>query len=51
MAIQQDLVESIPDDSKRAGSFEPAEGIKEVQLDPEGAPTKTARISSSLDPK
>ena len=51
MAIQQDLVESIPDDSKRAGSFEPVEGIKEVQLDPDGARTKTARISSSLDAK
>ena len=51
MAIQQNLADSVPDANNRAGSFEPAEGVKEVHLDPSGASNKTARVSSTLDPK
>ena len=51
LVIQRDLAEEVPDSNRGGGSFEPAEGVKEVQLDPVGSPSKTARISSSLDPK
>jgi hypothetical protein len=36
---------------RTTGSFEPAEGVKEVPLDPSGSSSKTVHVGTTLDPK
>ena len=38
--IRTAIPEESPDSNRSTGSFEPAEGIKEVLIDPEGSPDK-----------
>jgi hypothetical protein len=40
-----------PDPKLSTGSFELAEGVKEVPLDPSSSNDKTVRVSTALDPK
>jgi hypothetical protein len=49
-ALIADL-ESLPDVKRHAGSFEPAETVKSVPLDPSSDASKQIRIGSKLDPK
>ena len=49
--ISQDVAEGAPDAKRPAGSFEPAENIKEVLVDPDNSADKTVRISTALSPK
>jgi hypothetical protein len=45
------LANEIPDPKHHAGSFEPAEDIKLVPLDPTDPKGKALSISATLDPK
>ena len=49
--IREEVVEDIPQTSRKAASFEPAEGTKEVVLDPAGDEGKKVRIGTSLSSK
>jgi hypothetical protein len=40
-----------PDPKTSTGSFEPAEGVKEVPFDPSGSNSKMVRVGTALDPK
>jgi hypothetical protein len=40
-----------PDPKRSTSSFEPAEGVKEVPLDPSSSNSKTVRVGTALDPK
>ena len=43
--------EALDSTHRRAGSFEPAEGIKKVPLDPSHSDDKALQISTTLDDK
>ena len=43
--------EALDSTHRHAGSFEPAEGIKKVPLDPSHSDDKTLQISATLDDK
>jgi hypothetical protein len=45
------LADEIPDPKRHAGSFEPAEDVKLVSLDPTDPKGKALSISATLDPK
>jgi hypothetical protein len=45
------LSKEVPDAKRHAGSFEPAEVVKSVSLDPNNDASKKVRIGSELDPK
>jgi hypothetical protein len=45
------LANAIPDPKRHAGSFEPAEDVKLVPLDPADPKGKALNISATLDPK
>jgi hypothetical protein len=45
------LAKEILDPKHHASSFEPAEDIKLVPLDPTGSDGKTLKVSATLDPK
>jgi hypothetical protein len=40
-----------PDPKWSTGSFQPAEGVKEVPLDPSGSNSKMVHVGTALDPK
>jgi hypothetical protein len=44
-------VKGTPDPKRTTRSFEPAEGVKEVPLDPSGSNSKTMRVGTTLYPK
>jgi hypothetical protein len=44
-------VKEAPDLKRSTGSFEPAEGVKEVPIDPSGSNSKTVHVGTALDPK
>ena len=48
VALQEEVTEEAPDAKKSAGSFESAEGSKEVLIDPSGSEGKTVRIGTTL---
>ncbi|XP_066354692.1 uncharacterized protein [Miscanthus floridulus] len=50
-AIGKDIVEGAPDVKRVARSFEPAENIKEVLIDPDNSIDKMVRIGTTLSPK
>ncbi|XP_066385522.1 uncharacterized protein [Miscanthus floridulus] len=50
-AIGKDIAEGVPDVKRAAGSFEPAENVKEVLVDPDNSADKTVRIGTTLSPK
>jgi hypothetical protein len=45
------LAQEIPDPKRHAGSFEPAEDVKLVTLDPTSSDGKTLKVSAALNPK
>jgi len=45
------LAAEAPEPKRHAGSFEPAEGMKKIPLDPNGSDDKVLTISADLDPK
>jgi hypothetical protein len=50
-AIWVETAEEVPDSNRVAGSFEPAEGVKEVLVDPENSADKKVRVSTALSSK
>ena len=51
VAIREEIVEEAPDAKKSTGSFEPAEGSKEVLVDPGSTEGKMVRIGTTLSSK
>ena len=49
--IKANVPDEAPDSHQKVGSFEPAEGVKEVPLDPQGSGEKKMRVSVTLTPK
>jgi len=45
------LAAEAPEPKRHVGSFEPAEGMKKIPLDPKGSDDKVLTISANLDPK
>ena len=50
-AIRKEVTEEAPDPKKSTGSFEPAEGSKEVLIDPDSPEGKVVRIGTTLSSK
>ena len=50
-AIRKEVAEEAPDPKWSARSFEPAEGAKEVLIDPSGSKGKVVRIGTTLSSK
>ena len=50
-AIKKEVTEEAPDPKKSTGSFEPAEGSKEVLIDPGSPDGKVVRIGTTLSSK
>ena len=48
VALQDEVTEEAPDAKKSAGSFESAEGSKEVPVDPSSSEGKMVRIGTAL---
>jgi hypothetical protein len=51
VVIRQETVEEAPDSKWNSGSFEPAEGVKEILDDPDNSGDKRVRIGTALSPK
>jgi hypothetical protein len=52
LAVDLDgLAKEIPDPKRHVGSFEPAEDIKLVPLDPTSSDGRALKVSTTLDPK
>ncbi|XP_039833055.1 uncharacterized protein LOC120693956 [Panicum virgatum] len=49
--IRMEAAEEAPDSNRKTGSFEPAEGIKEIPLDPQVSGEKKLRVGTKLTPK
>ena len=49
--IRMETPQEPPDSNRKVGSFEPAEGVKEIPLDPQGSGEKKLRVSTTLTPK
>ena len=47
-ALREEVVEKMPDAKKSTGSFESAEGSKEVLVDPSSSEGKMVRIGTTL---
>ena len=47
-ALREEVTEVAPDAKKSTGSFESAEGSKEVLIDPRSTEGKTVRVSTTL---
>ena len=50
-AIGKDIAEGVPDAKRAARSFEPAENVKEVLVDPDNSTNLIVRIGTTLSPK
>ena len=50
-ALKAEVAEGVPDAKKSTGSFESAEGSKEVLIDPRSSEGKTVRIGTALSSK
>ena len=48
MALRKEVAKEAPDPKRSTGSFEPAEGSKEVLVDPGSTKGKTVRIGTML---
>ena len=46
--LREEVAEKTPDVKATTGSFKPAEGSKEVHVDPSGSEAKRVRIGTSL---
>ncbi|XP_066333722.1 uncharacterized protein [Miscanthus floridulus] len=51
VAIRKEVTEEAPDPKRLTGSFEPAEGSKEVLIDPNSPEGKVVRIGTTLSSK
>ena len=51
IVIKREVAEEAPDTKKSTGSFEPAEGSKEVLIDPDSSEGKMVRIGTMLSSK
>ena len=49
--IRMETPQEPPDSNRKVGSFEPAEGVKEIPLDPQGSGEQKLRVGSTLTPK
>ena len=49
--LREEVTEEAPDAKKSTGSFESAEGSKEVLIDPSSSKGKTVRIGTTLSSK
>ncbi|XP_039841822.1 uncharacterized protein LOC120702127 [Panicum virgatum] len=49
--IRTETPQEPPNSNRRVGSFEPAEGVKEIPRDPQGSGEKKLRVGSMLTPK
>ena len=49
--LKEEVAEKVPDAKKSTGSFESAEGSKEVLIDPSSSKGKTVRIGTTLSPE
>jgi len=47
-AIEEEIIEEMPNPKRSARSFEPIEGAKEVLIDPSGSEGKVVRIGTTL---
>jgi hypothetical protein len=47
----ENLANEVPDPKWHADSFEPAEAVETIPLDPSSLSEKTLKVSSELDPK
>ena len=47
-AIREEIIKGAPDPKRSAGSFEPAEGAKEVLIDPSASKGEVVRIGTML---
>jgi hypothetical protein len=50
-AIMEETVEEALDSNRAVGSFEPAEGVKEVLIEPENSANKKVRVGTTLSSK
>ena len=50
-ALKEEVTEEAPDAKKSTGSFESAEGSKEVLIDPDSLEGKVVRIGTTLSSK
>ena len=48
MALKKEVAEEAPDPKRSTGSFEPAEGSREVLIDPGSTEGKMVRIGTTL---
>ena len=51
MVIKEGTAEEAPDSKRSTESFEPAEGVKEVLVDPSSSKGKVVRIGTTLSSK
>ena len=51
MIIKEGTAEKAPDSKWSTGSFEPAEGVKEVLIDPSGSEDKVVCIGTTFSSK
>ena len=51
VALKEVVTEEAPDAKKSTGSFEPAEGSKEVLIDPRSTEGKMVRVGTTLSPE
>ena len=49
--IRVETTEEAPDSNRRVGSFEPAEDVKEIPLDPQRSGENKMRVGAKLTPK
>ena len=49
--IRENIPAEVPNSTRKVGSFEPTESIKEISLDPLGSSEKKLRVSAMLTPK
>ena len=49
--IRKEVTEEAPDPKRSTGSFEPAEGSKEVLIDPGSPKSKVVRVGTTLSSK
>ena len=51
MVIKEGTAEEVPDSKRSIRSFKPAEGVKEVLIDPSSSEGKVMRIGTMLSSK
>ncbi|XP_039803890.1 uncharacterized protein LOC120667989 [Panicum virgatum] len=49
--IRLEVSKEAPESNRKTGSFEPAEGVKEILIDPQGSGEKNVRVGAKQTPK